>query len=71
MDETALIALGILMEEVSHLDKTADFAFVEGEEIYESRLNMVGGHPARVSGKPKGPSSKKRRIDKSNIGIDE
>ncbi|KAH8685748.1 hypothetical protein BGZ60DRAFT_100348 [Tricladium varicosporioides] len=71
MDETALIALGILMEEVSSLDKTADLTFVEGEEISELRSNMVGGHTARASGRSKGPSSKKRRIDRLNIGIDE
>ena len=50
MDETALIALGILMEETakSELGETGDFAFVEGTPLGEESSSDTGA--ARRSG---------------------
>ena len=43
MDETALICLGILLEEMAEhvLGETGDLAFVEGEEIDETNLDEI------------------------------
>jgi hypothetical protein len=67
LDETALIALGILMEEVSRdvLGQTGDLVFTEGELIDE----MTTKNPPRRLSKTKnatgarGRPSKKRRVD--------
>ena len=44
MDETALIALGILLEETAKesLEETGDMVFVEGEEIPEAEHSASG-----------------------------
>ncbi|CAG8975246.1 hypothetical protein HYALB_00007946 [Hymenoscyphus albidus] len=67
LDETALIALGILMEEASHLAKTSDLALTEGETVglpaqsakSDSRLHETITAPPG----PPERSKKKRRID--------
>jgi hypothetical protein len=60
MDETALLAMGILIEEASRdsLGRTGDLAFTEGEEIGATTSNEV---PARSMSK--GRPSKKRRVE--------
>jgi hypothetical protein len=61
LDETALIALGILMEEASRdiLGQTGDLVFTEGEEAMES----VPDTPSTQRLRSKGWPSKKRRLD--------
>ncbi len=62
LDETALIALGVLMEEASRdiLGQTGDLVFTEGEEATE-RVPMPSTQRLRSKGRP----SKKRRVDSS------
>lgn len=64
MDETALIALGILMEEAArdNLGQTGDLVFTEGQEFTESpgkkvRTASTASNSARIR-----PSKKRRRI---------
>ncbi len=61
LDETALIALGVLMEEASQdvLGQTGDLVFTEGEEIIEPLSKTRSAQRT----KSKGRSSKKRRVD--------
>jgi len=61
LDETALIALGILMEEASRdvLGQTGDLVFTEGEEIAEPLPKTAEGQRKKSKGRP----SKKRRVD--------
>jgi hypothetical protein len=60
MDETALLALGILMEEASRevLGETGDLVFTEGEEIAGESLKS--SHI--LEDNPQGRKVKKRRI---------
>ncbi|KAF4629174.1 hypothetical protein G7Y89_g8976 [Cudoniella acicularis] len=70
MDETALIALGFLMEEVSHLGRTADLVFTEGAQVDESPNKTIYRQPAlpaTFSGASKRRPPKKRRMEKTNI----
>ncbi|KAE8448055.1 hypothetical protein EG329_009820 [Mollisiaceae sp. DMI_Dod_QoI] len=59
LDETALIALGILMEEaaLSTLGESGDLAFTEGEKMIQPPL-IATGHQINSKGRP----PKKRRI---------
>jgi hypothetical protein len=61
MDETALIALGILMEEeaLKTLGQTGDLVFTDGEEVRVSHSSILAASSksARV-----GPSKKRRRV---------
>jgi hypothetical protein len=61
LDETALLALGILMEEASRetLGQTGDLVFTEGEQIDESFPNTSLEHRSASRGRP----SKKRRVE--------
>jgi hypothetical protein len=61
LDETALIALGILMEEASRdiLGQTGDLVLTEGEEAME----RVPNTPSTQRLRSKGRLSKKRRAD--------
>jgi len=61
LDETALIALGVLLEEVllEVLGKTGDLVFTDGEEIPNSTVQLP---PVQESTSKRRPS-KKRRID--------
>jgi hypothetical protein len=63
LDETALIALGVLMEEASRdiLGQTGDLVFTEGVEMEEPLSQMS----TALLKKPRGRPSKKRRIDTS------
>jgi len=60
MDETALLAMGILMEEAAResLGQTGDLAFTEGEETLAAGSNNT--HETRSDSK--GRSSKRRRV---------
>jgi hypothetical protein len=62
LDETALIALGLLMEEALRdvLGRTGDLVFTEGDEIVEPLPKMSEGQRTTKS---KGRPSKKRRVD--------
>lgn len=62
LDETALIALGILMEETSlaTLGETGDLAFTEGQEVIEP-LTKTNNRERRVRSTER--PSKKRRVD--------
>jgi hypothetical protein len=69
MDETALIAMGILMEELARetLGQTGDLVFTEGEELDASSRSLRGSRAASMLSlsevKPhKGRASKRRRI---------
>lgn len=64
MDETALIALGILMEEASlaSLGETGDLAFTEGEPS----TDPFSQEKDREQRKFKKRRSKKRRIDNTS-----
>ncbi|KAE9378141.1 hypothetical protein N431DRAFT_528281 [Stipitochalara longipes BDJ] len=61
LDETALIAFGILMEEASRstLGQSGDLVFTEGEEITEEVSEIHSVQRTKCKGRP----SKKRRID--------
>ena len=61
LDETALIALGVLMEEASRdiLGQTGDLVFTAGEEATESVPDKPSTQRLRSKGRP----SKKRRVD--------
>lgn len=62
LDETALIALGILLEEASLeiLGGTGDLVFTEGEEIPQlSQRPLILVPQSKARGRP----SKKRRVD--------
>ena len=64
MDETALIALGILMEEAARdtLGRTGDLVFTEGEEFPESPSKKVRAASTAPSSVRMRPSKKRRRI---------
>jgi hypothetical protein len=70
MDETALMALGILMEEAARdtLGQTGDLVFTEGEDVQvsPSRTRAASSNSVRV-----GPSKKRRRVLKKQNGSDE
>ncbi|EKD16546.1 uncharacterized protein L3040_001286 [Drepanopeziza brunnea f. sp. 'multigermtubi'] len=61
LDETALIALGIIMEEasLSSLGETGDLTFTEGEEVID--LPQVNDGEQRATSKER--PSKKRRVE--------
>ncbi|KAN0108483.1 hypothetical protein V8E51_008225 [Hyaloscypha variabilis] len=61
LDETALIALGVLMEEASRdiLGRTGDLVFTEGEEVIERVSEISSAQGTKSKGRP----SKKRRIN--------
>jgi hypothetical protein len=67
MDETALLALGILMEEATRdsLGQTGDLVFTEGEEVGASNMQstVTSSREKRRHGRP----SKRRRLDESNL----
>lgn len=74
LDETALIALGILMEEATRdtLGQTGDLAFTEGQEIDASCMTSSRDHarsrvPSVSTVPPEGRPSKKRRLDEIEI----
>lgn len=77
LDETALIALGILIEEATRhsLGQTGDLVFTEGQEVDASSMIPSGRHartrPATVRsvrGKPRnGGPPKKRRLDDNEL----
>jgi hypothetical protein len=60
LDETALIALGVLMEEASRdvLGQTGDLVFTEGEEIIEQLSKTSPAQRTKSKGRP----SKRRRV---------
>lgn len=60
MDETALIALGVLMEEMclESLGKTGDLAFTEGEEREGAEREVGPGQRLRSKERP----MKRRRV---------
>ncbi|PVH80635.1 hypothetical protein DL98DRAFT_418109 [Cadophora sp. DSE1049] len=64
MDETALIALGILMEEASlaSLGKTGDLAFTEGEQSTDLASQGNDGEQRKF----KNRRAKKRRLDNTS-----
>tara|TARA_R110002060_G_scaffold16532_6_gene22967 strand:+ start:1417 stop:1611 length:195 start_codon:yes stop_codon:yes gene_type:complete len=64
MDETALIALGILMEEASlaSLGETGDLAFTEGEQS----TDLFSQEKDREERKFTKRRAKKRRLDDSS-----
>lgn len=62
LDETALIALGVLIEEVSCLSRTGDMVFTEGEQV-----TISASSPNISQGTSRGRASKKRRVDESDI----
>jgi hypothetical protein len=66
MDETALLALGILMEEATRdvLGQTGDLVFTEGEEVRRSNTVLRGTGRSKRS-RSRRPS-KRRRVDDSN-----
>jgi hypothetical protein len=64
LDETALIALGVLIEEVSCLSETGDMVFAEGEQMAFSASS-----PKKSQETLRGRASKKRRVDESSIDI--
>ncbi|KAH7356498.1 hypothetical protein BKA65DRAFT_208171 [Rhexocercosporidium sp. MPI-PUGE-AT-0058] len=61
MDETALIALGILLEEASlgSLEATGDLAFTEGEEYTDGLMKYYDREQRKLKKRP----TKKRRLD--------
>lgn len=64
MDETALIALGILMEEASlaRLGKTGDLAFTEGEQLSVPPAKDIDREERIFKKRP----AKKRRLDNTS-----
>ena len=64
MDETALIALGILMEEACHLGQNAELALTEGQEIDHDFLSqrMSSEQPDIGRSRSRKRPSKKRKI---------
>ncbi|KAK0116635.1 hypothetical protein ONS96_012490 [Cadophora gregata f. sp. sojae] len=64
MDETALIALGILLEEASlaSLGETGDLAFTEGEQSTDPGVQESDGEQRKL----KKRRAKKRRLDKTS-----
>jgi hypothetical protein len=68
MDETALITLGIVMEEVSHLGHTADLALTEGQSIDDGWLPQRSGDRAAHArlGSDKRLVKRRRINDSSN-----
>jgi hypothetical protein len=80
LDETALIALGILMEEATRdtLGQTGDLVFTEGEEVdassnvhsgrrSKSRAHSVASTHGQSVSHRKGRPSKKRRVFDSDL----
>lgn len=78
LDETALIALGILVEEATRdvLGQTGDLVFTEGEEVdvpnntSSGRQSAGPGAPSETSTQGKGQKarpSKKRRVGGNNV----
>ena len=67
MDETALLAMGILLEEsvAQVLGKDGDLAFVEGEPIIGEEEDGGGGEQSSRSLKP-APRSKRIRMPNNN-----
>lgn len=65
MDESALLALGILMEEATReaLGETGDLVFTEGQEVEASKKSatIATSGERRQRGRP----SKRRRLDQS------
>lgn len=70
LDETALIALGILMEEVSRLGKTSDLALTEGETV-ELPVQLDDFHSRTLQAKFTPPRPRKRSKKKRRIHTDE
>lgn len=66
MDESALIAMGILMEEATReaLGETGDMVFTEGQEEVEAS-NKSNIRSASSERRHKGQPSKRRRLDRS------
>jgi hypothetical protein len=61
LDETALVALGVLMEEATRdiLGQTGDLVFTEGEEVIEQVSVAPLAQRRKLQGRPR----KKRRVD--------
>jgi hypothetical protein len=70
LDETALIALGILMEEAARdtLGQTGDMVFVEGEELRKGLGRRVQAASAAPNSARVRPSKKRRRIHEDQDG---
>ncbi|PGH27025.1 hypothetical protein AJ80_01210 [Polytolypa hystricis UAMH7299] len=70
MDETALIALGILLEEAANeaLGETGDMVFVEGEEISD---NEGGAARSRPTAPRSWRGKRARTVSSSGLGGDE
>lgn len=69
MDETALLAFGILMEEATReiLGQTGDLVFTEGQEIEETPSRATAMPSERQRSRSRHPS-KRRRLDVDNAG---
>lgn len=70
LDETALIALGILMEEVSRLGKTSDLTLTEGEAV-ELPVQLEEVHSRTHEAKVTPPRRRKRSKKKRRIHTDD
>lgn len=70
LDETALIALGILMEEVSRLGKTSDLGLTEGE-IVDLPIQLEDIHSRTPQAKVTPPRPRKRSKKKRRTHTDE
>jgi hypothetical protein len=70
LDETALIAMGILMEEASQhiLGKTGDLVFTEGEEMNDpANKSPIPGANTTLKPKIARPLKKRRIFEDSNM----
>lgn len=75
LDDTALIALGILMEEAAGLSMTGDLVFVEGEQISDSFLlglkaQQASSRTPKPTRRLKSRASKKRRLHEPSVNFD-
>lgn len=70
MDETALIALGILIEEAARdtLGRTGDLVFTEGQEVQDAPGRNVRTASAASNSATVRPSKKRRRIHEDQDG---
>ncbi|TVY56302.1 hypothetical protein LCER1_G005136 [Lachnellula cervina] len=75
LDDTALMALGILMEEAAGLSMTGDLVFAEGEQISDSFLlglkaQQASSRTPKPTRRLKSRASKKRRLHEPSVNFD-
>lgn len=71
LDETALLSLGILLEEMAEhvLGNTGDLAFVEGEEIEDAAHGSAKGSQTTNVGSSKSASTTTTSADTSDSEV--